>query len=92
MWVIPGVLFGLVVLASLVGFHWGPHVHAAAGVIGVLGAAWLVVLAVEGRSAPVLWALLSADLVISAGVVVIAWNGLSSSGAARHHLSSAGGR
>ncbi len=77
MWIIAGVLLGLVVLASLVGFHSGPHVHAAAGVIGVAAAAWLVVMAVDGRSAPILWALLTADLVVSAGVGVMAWLGLS---------------
>jgi len=27
MWVIAGVLLGLLVLASLVGFHTGPHAH-----------------------------------------------------------------
>ena len=43
MWIIAGVLLGLVVLASLVGFHSGPHAHVAAGVVGVLAAAWLVV-------------------------------------------------
>jgi membrane-bound ClpP family serine protease len=77
MWIIAGVLLGLVVLFSLVGFHSGPHVHAAAGVIGVLAAVWLVVMAVDGRSAPILWALLTADLVVSAGVGVMAWFGLS---------------
>jgi len=76
MWVIAGVLLGLVVLASLLGFHAGPHVHALAGVLGVLAAAWLVLMAVEGRSLPVLWALLSADVVVSAGVGVLAWKGL----------------
>ena len=35
MWVIAGVLLGLVVLASLIGFHVGPHAHVAAGVLGV---------------------------------------------------------
>jgi membrane-bound ClpP family serine protease len=34
-------------------------------------------MAVDGRSAPVLWALLSADLVVSAGVGVMAWSSLS---------------
>ena len=34
MWVIAGVLLGLVVLASLIGFHVGPHAHVAAGVFG----------------------------------------------------------
>ncbi|MGD0321523.1 MAG: NfeD family protein [Acidimicrobiales bacterium] len=88
MWVIAGVLLGLVVLASVVGFHSGPHVHVVAGVIGVLAAVWLVVMAVDGRSAPILWTLLSADLVISAGVGVMGWFGLSGRGAAEHHLSS----
>jgi len=73
MWVIAGVLLGLVVLASLIGFHVGPHAHVAAASFGVLAAAWLVVMAVDGRSAPVLWALLSADLVVSAGIGTLAW-------------------
>jgi membrane-bound ClpP family serine protease len=81
MWVIAGVLVGLVVLTSLIGFHVGPHAHVAAGVFGVLAAAWLVVMAVDGRSAPVLWALLTADLVVSAGVGVLAWKGLTTRGA-----------
>lgn len=88
MWVIAGVLLGLVVLASLVGFHSGPHVHAAAGAIGVIAAVWLVLMAVDGRSTPILWALLSADLVVSAGVGVMAWNGLSGRGAAGEHPNS----
>lgn len=91
MWIIAGVLLGLVVLASLVGFHSGPHAHVLAGVIGALAAAWLVVMAVDGRSAPVVWALLSADLVVSAGVGVMAWNGLSGRGTPRYHLSSVEG-
>ena len=77
MWVIAGMLLGVVVLASAVGFHSGPHAHVVAGAAGVLAAGWLVYMAVDGRSAPVLWALLTADLVISAGVGLLAWNGLS---------------
>jgi len=76
MWVIAGVLLGLVVLVSLIGFHVGPHAHVAAGVLGVLAAVWLVVMAVDGRSAPVLWALLSADVVVSAGIGTLAWKAL----------------
>jgi len=75
MWIIAGILLGLVVLAALVGFHSGPHAHVAAGAIGVLAAAWLVVMAVEGRSDPALWALLSADVVVSGGVGIMAWKG-----------------
>jgi membrane-bound ClpP family serine protease len=76
MWVIAGVLLGLVVLSALIGFHVGPHAHVAAGVLGLLAACWLVVMAVEGRSGPVLWALLSADLVVSAGIGTMAWKAL----------------
>ena len=86
MWVIAGVLLGLVVLTSLVGFHSGPHAHVVAGGIGVLAAAWLIVMAVDGRSAPILWALLSADLVVSAGVGVMAWYGLSGRATAGHRV------
>jgi len=77
MWVIAGVLLGVVVLASLIGFHVGPHAHILAGVFGLLAAAWPVWMAVDGRSAPVLWALLTADVVVSAGVGTLAWKGLS---------------
>jgi membrane-bound ClpP family serine protease len=90
MWVIAGVLLGIVVLASLIGFHVGPHAHVAAGIFGVLAAAWLVVMALDGRSAPVLWALLSADLVVSAGIGTLAWKGLTTRGinvAGRHLVS-----
>jgi len=76
MWVIAGVLLGLVVLTALLGFHVGPHAHVAAGILGVVAALWLVVMAVEGRSAPVLWALLSADLVVCVGIGTVAWKGL----------------
>ena len=93
MWVIAGVLFGIVVLASLIGFHVGPHAHLAAGIFGVLAAGWLVVMALDGRSAPVLWALLSADLVVSAGIGTLAWKGLTTRGinVADRHLVSPNG-
>jgi len=82
MWIIAGVLLGLVVLAAVVGFHSGPHSHVAASLIGAAAAAWLVFMAVSGRSGSLLWALLSADVVLSAGVGVMAWKGLSSRHAA----------
>ena len=88
MWIIAGVLLGLVVLAALVGFHSGPHAHVVSGVVGVLAAAWLVFMAVDGRSAPILWALLSADIVVSAGVGVMAWNVLWRPQPGGHHVSS----
>ena len=31
MWIVAGVLLGVVVLASLAGLHAGPHAHLAAG-------------------------------------------------------------
>jgi len=84
MWVIAGVLLGLVVLVSLAGFHSGPHTHAVAGVLGLLAAIWLVVMLADGKSAPVLWALLSADIVVSAGVGVMAFYGLSGRAVSGH--------
>jgi membrane-bound ClpP family serine protease len=92
MWVVAGVLIGLVLLVSLVGFHSGPHAHVVAAAAGFLAAAWFVLMAVDGHSAPVLWALLSADLVVSVGVGIMAWSGLKHAslggGTAVQHLSS----
>lgn len=76
MWIVAGVLLGLVVVTSLVGFHSGPHTHIAAGVLGIVAAAWLVIMATQGRSAPLLWVLLSADVVISGGIGVMGWTAL----------------
>jgi membrane-bound ClpP family serine protease len=76
MWVVAGVLIGLVLLASLVSFHSGPHAHVVAAAFGFLAAAWFILMAADGHSAPVLWALLSADLVVSVGVGIMAWSGL----------------
>ncbi|HET9077256.1 MAG TPA: NfeD family protein, partial [Acidimicrobiales bacterium] len=72
-----GVLLGLVVLGTLVGFHAGPHAHLAAGVIGVMAAAALLVLAAQGRSTTLLWALLALDATASAALGFLAWRGLS---------------
>lgn len=92
MWVIAGVLIGMVVLASLVSFHSGPHVHLVAAAVGLVTAAWFVLMAIDGHSAPLLWALLSADVVVSVGVGIMAWSGLrhasSGEGLAVRHLSS----
>jgi len=81
MWVIAGVLLGLVVLAAILGFHAGPHVHLAAGLLGVVAAVWLVVMVVTGRSVAVLSFLLALDLVLSAGTGILAWRGLRARGA-----------
>jgi|HubBroStandDraft_1064217.scaffolds.fasta_scaffold28963_3 membrane-bound ClpP family serine protease len=80
MWVVAGILLGLVVVTSLVGLHSGPHTHAVAVAIGAFAAGWLVLMAVNGHSSSLLWLLLSADVVASAGLGVIARTGLS----ARH--------
>ena len=78
MWTVAGVLLGVVVLVVLVGLHWGPHAHVAAGLIGAVAAGWLIFMAVQGRSTPVLWALLGADVVVSAGVGIMALSSLRS--------------
>ena len=80
MWMIAGLLVGFVVLVSAIGFHLGAHAHVLAGALGVLAAAWLVFMLVDGQSAPVLWTLLTADVVVSVGVGVLAWKGLSTRG------------
>lgn len=77
MWIVVGVLFGLLLVALVVGFHAGPHVHAAAGILGLVAAGWLVLMALDGRAAPVLWALLGVDLAVSAGAGTVAWKALS---------------
>lgn len=82
MWVITGVLLGLVVLASLLGFHTGPHAHVAASVFGLLAALALVVLVVEGSASSLLWVLLAGDVTLSAGLGFLAWRGLSDRGRA----------
>jgi membrane-bound ClpP family serine protease len=78
MWAIAGVLLGLVLLSSLVGFHAGPHSHVFAGVLGAATAIWLAVMALTGQAEPMLWLLLSADVVVTAGVGTAAYKGLKS--------------
>jgi membrane-bound ClpP family serine protease len=80
MWVITGVLLGLVVLALVIGFHIGPHAHLLAGLFGGLAGVSLLILAVTGSASALLWVLLAADLTISAGVGYLAWRGLSNRG------------
>lgn len=76
MWVGVGVLLGLVVIASVLGFHVGPHGHLVGAGLGVAAAVWLVVMAATGQSAPILWVLFGADMAISGGLAAIAWRGL----------------
>jgi membrane-bound ClpP family serine protease len=77
MWVVTGVLLGLVVLASLIGFHVGPHAHLVAGVVGVVAGVSLVILALAGSGSALVWVLFAGDLTVSAGVGYLAWRGLS---------------
>ncbi|MCK4176473.1 NfeD family protein [Aciditerrimonas ferrireducens] len=65
MWLVAGVLLGLVVLVALAGFHAGPHAHVLAAALGILAAAWLVVMAALGDGRTLLWVLLGADLTVS---------------------------
>jgi membrane-bound ClpP family serine protease len=76
MWIGVGVLLGLVVLASALGFHVGPHGHLVGFALGVAAAIWLMVMAATGRSQPLLWVLFGADVAISGGLGAIAWRGL----------------
>jgi len=85
MWIVAGVLLGAVVLGSLAGFHAGPHTHLAAGICGAAAAIWLVVMAVNGRSASLVWSLFAADVVVSAGVGIMGWYGLSHRGGVGYH-------
>jgi len=78
MWAIAGVLLGLVTLSSIVGFHTGPHSHVFASVLGAVTAIWLLAMALGGQAAPLLWVLLSADVVVTAGVGAAAYQGIRS--------------
>lgn len=78
MWVVAGVLLGIVVLAALAGFHTGPHTHVAAGIAGVIAGAWLLAMLADGQTRPLLFVLLAADLVVSGGVGFAAWRALAS--------------
>jgi len=76
MWVGVGVLLGLVVVATALGFHFGPHGHVVGAVLGVVAAIWLIVMAATGQSKPILWVLFGADVAISGGLAALAVNGL----------------
>lgn len=76
MWFVADFLLGFVVIASILGFHIGPHSHAAAGIGGVLAAVWLLIMAASGQAAPLLWLALGADVVLTAGIGTIGWKGL----------------
>lgn len=76
MWIVAGVLLGLVVFSSIFGFHIGPHAHAVAAAAGIAAAGFLIAIAVTGDTRSFVFLLLSADVVVSAGVATIAWKGL----------------
>ena len=87
MWIVAGLLLGLVLVTALIGFHSGPHTHVAAGVLGLLAAGWLLSMAADGRSAPLLWVLFGADVVISVGIGVLGWVAIRRSGTTGHLMS-----
>jgi membrane-bound ClpP family serine protease len=77
MWTVAGVLLGVVIVASLLGFHTGPHAHMLAAAAGVLVAAWFLFMVADGRSSSLLWVILGADLALSVCLVIAAWRVLS---------------
>jgi len=76
MWFVADLLLGFVLIATILGFHIGPHSHAAAGIGGVVAALWLLIMAASGQAAPLLWVALGADVALTAGVGTIGWKGL----------------
>jgi membrane-bound ClpP family serine protease len=77
MWIITGVLLGLVCLAALFGFHAGPHAHGVAGALGILAGGFLVYMLIERGSGPGLLSILGVDVLSSAGLAVLGWKGVS---------------
>ena len=76
MWVVAAVLIAMMASAVLAGFHTGPHTHLVSSVIGVVAAIWLVIMAAEGHSLPLIIVLLIAVLLVAGGVGALAWRGL----------------
>jgi membrane-bound ClpP family serine protease len=90
MWLVAGILIGLLLTTTLAGFRTGPHTHLAAGALGAVVAAWLGWMAAEGTSLAEVTALLSADVVVSAGLGVLAWSGLHHQSAPRSRITLVG--
>ena len=88
MWTVAGILLGVVVVATLAGFHTGPHTHLVAAVAGVLVAAWFLFMVADGRSSSVLWTVLGADVALCLGIGVAAWRVLSTRGDEHRHFNS----
>ena len=78
MWAVAGVLIGCMLIALLAGFHIGPHSHVAAAGFGLVAAVWLIIMAFSRVSVPGVWVIFASDVVLSAGVAVLAWKGLRS--------------
>lgn len=85
MWIVAGVLLGLVVLGVVAGFHAGPHAHAAAAAVGAVAAAWLVAMAALGYAEPLLYVLLAADVTVSGLAGFAAWRVLRRPGNLAEH-------
>ncbi|MGB9112980.1 MAG: NfeD family protein [Acidimicrobiales bacterium] len=77
MWFVAGALLGVVGLASILGFHLGHHAHTIAAIAGVAAAGVLAAIIGTGNTSGLVIALLSADIVVTAGVGTMAWRGLS---------------
>lgn len=67
MWIVVGVLLGVVLLATAASAHVGPHAHLVAGVAALGAAGCLVALVVDGASA-LAGGLLAADLTAAVGI------------------------
>jgi membrane protein implicated in regulation of membrane protease activity len=70
--VVAGVLLSLALVIWLAGFHAGPHAHFVAAAIALAGAGWLVIAILDGRSAPAMWAVVAAAVLISSVAVLSA--------------------
>lgn len=77
MWFLAGALLGVVGLASILGFHIGHHAHAIGAAAGVAAAGVLLGIIASGNTGGLVFALLAADAVVTAGVGTMAWRGLS---------------
>jgi len=77
MWLVAGLLIGLMVLGLLVGLHTGPHTHGVASVFGVAAAIWLIIMATQGHTLSLVIVLLVAVVLVTAGTLALTWRGLS---------------
>jgi len=77
---IAGLVLAVALVMWLGGFHVGPHAHVVAGVLALVAAGWLIVLAIGGHAGPLLWALLAVALFISVTAALSAWIGLRGKG------------